>query len=247
MNRREELRANQAREATIRKRRSAVVIAIVVLALGGIIGAVIAGVAQKKSYNEGQITPPNATAEGIIMHSGKSGSPTLVVYHDYRCPVCKQVEDMLAPSIKQLEKSGDITIENRTLNIIDINTKMTSSMDASAAAAAADVVGKYEEYHDVLYKHQPAEETTGFSKEDLRDTFAKEAGITGEDLTKFQSIVDKGLTQEFSQKMAETGAANGHTSTPQYYVNGKLLDTVKLVNNGHPTAESVKKYIESIK
>ncbi len=250
--RREALRAQQEAEARAAKRKKllGVIAGLVVIAVAVV--AVVVGIDRHRSSQQAQqatgaqVTPPNADPKtGIITvnaDTAKSGVPTLTIYQDYQCPNCKNAEDTYGPSIKALAASGDIKLQYWTLTFLDTNFRNDASYRASMAAAAAAMVGKYSDYHDTIYKNQPAEEGDGYTDEQLRNTFAADAGITGENLTKFQKYYDTKATSAFAKNSAAKGLAEGSKledqfGTPFFTVNGKPYTGWQSITN--PTAASL--------
>ncbi|AMS04876.1 thioredoxin [Acidipropionibacterium acidipropionici] len=248
--RREALRAQQEAEVRAAKRKKVIgVIAGVVV----VVVAVVAGVfaftnrSDSPSASGAQVNPPSADKDSGVytIKSGtvKQGAPTLTIYEDYQCPICKQTEDTYGDSIRSLAKSGDIKLQYRTLTFLDDNMRNDSSYKAAMAAAGADMVGKLEAYHDVVYKNQPEQEGTGYTDEQLRTTFPKEAGITGADLTKFQKYYDDKATSDFVKNAASKGLAEGQKlagdqfGTPFFTVNCKKYTDWQNISS--PTPETL--------
>ena len=227
--RRAALRAQQQAQETARKRRRiiGVVAGVIIIAVGVI--AVVLGLNHKSNDvpTTGQITPPSATTDGVYTlnpNKAKKDVPTVTVFQDYQCPACKDAEDTLGKQFNELSAKGEIRLQYHTMTFLDQNMQNDSSTRAAMAAAAADVVGKYETYHDVVYRHQP-EEGVGYTDDQLRKTFAEEAGITGKNLTTFQHIYDNKQTEQFVKNANDKGLQElqkfGSASTPAFFVNGK--------------------------
>ncbi|WP_029210471.1 MULTISPECIES: DsbA family protein [Arsenicicoccus] len=179
-------------------------------------------------------TPPNATADGggIVANPGKAkaGAPTLVIYEDFQCPICKQVEDAVGPTVTKLSDEGKIKLEYHLRSFLDENIKRAmptvpnpdSSLRSAAAASCADAAGSFKAYHDVVFKHQP-EEGKGYTDQQLRVDLAQEAGLSGDALDGFQSCVQDKKMIGFATKMEQVGQQKGNTGTPQYLLNGKEI------------------------
>lgn len=230
----------------------AIVVVIAIVAIS--IGNHKRSEAAKAPVTSAQVTPPNAdTQTGIYTvnsTTAKKNVPTLTLYEDYQCPICKETEDTYGAILKQLAASGDITLQYRTLTFLDDKYPTQSSYRAAMAAASAAMVGKLEAYHDVIYKNQPTQEGAGYTDDQLRNTFAKDAGITGTDLTKFQKYYDTKATSAFVQNAASKGLEDGSKlaaddradfpdgfGTPFLTVNGKPYVGLRSIQN--PTAASV--------
>ncbi|AXE38397.1 DsbA family protein [Acidipropionibacterium virtanenii] len=247
--RREALRAQQEAEIRAAKRKKLIaVIAGVVVVVVAVVAIVVAVTHRSGSDSAtgAQVTPPSADKDSgtytVNSSTAKKGVPTLTLYEDYQCPGCKSAEDTYGPSIRSLARSGDIKLQYRTLTFLDDNMRNDSSYKAAMAAASADMVGELEAYHDVIYKNQPAQEGTGYTDEQLRVTFPKEAGITGDKLTKFQKYYDDKATSDFVKNAAKKGLEHGtsldpNLSTPFFTVNGKKYTDWQNISS--PTAETL--------
>lgn len=219
---------------------SLVVVATIVVVLMNAIGNKIPEIDSTAE----QLTPPNATeGHGIAIKSKNtqpsSDVPNVVVYEDYQCPACKLYEAQYGNAFQQLIDEGKITLEVRTAYFIDDKFQQTpnkkSSERAALAAAAADAVGKYREYHQVVYENQPANEGEGYTDQQLRVDFAAKAGITGDDLTTFQKLYDTKAYAEFARQSYQALGEAGITGTPAYVVNGKKIHFENLTSNDPQT------------
>ena len=228
--RRAALRAQQEAQAAAQKRRRIIAVIVGVVVVAAIILAVVLGINHKSdsSASSTQITPPSATKTGVYTLNPdkvKKGTPTVTVYQDYQCPKCKAVEDALGKQLNELSTKGEIRLQYHTMTFLDQRIEGENSQRAAIAAAAADVVGKYEAYHDVVYSHQPKEEGAGYTDEQLRKEFASEAGITGKDLTTFQRVYDNKQTEQFVKNGNDQGLQElqkfGSAGTPTFLVDGK--------------------------
>lgn len=249
--RREQLRLQQLEAAKRAKRNRVIVIVAAVVAVVLIAGAVWWGVASSHK-NSGdsvvagaQVTPPNAVGtDGILVTSDgaktpAADAPTLIEYQDYQCPGCKAYYDAFGKPLDQLVTDGKIKLEYRTMTFLDTNEHNTASSRAAYAAACADIVGRFEAYHDVVYANQPAVEGTGYTDQQLRVDFAQKAGITGSALTKFQSCYDQRATKDFVTAVAQKAMDAGINSTPTFKViQGSKTVTLDL-SKADPTEDGV--------
>lgn len=204
--------------------------AVVVLIVIGFVA--VSAFSKAQGVTADQLTPPNATAKKGILMDGKKPSanvPHLVIWEDYQCPACKAREEAFGGITEKLVADGKITVEVRSAYFLDgkkldqTRIEDGSSKRAAIAAAAADSVGMYRQYHDVVYQNQPTE-GVGFTADQLRDQFAKEAGITGDDLTKFQKEYDERAYDQFVRDSQGEFDADGITGTPTYLVSGQKLE-----------------------
>ncbi|MEL4505968.1 thioredoxin domain-containing protein [Luteococcus sp. H138] len=247
-NRREQLRIRQEAEARKARQMRIVMMGALVLALAiaAIVGTVLFNNNRTKAREvTAQGTPPNATADksAIVVNPGKAkqGAPTVSLFFDYQCPACKQLEQSHGPLLESLANKGEINFEYRTMTFMERNPNLLNSASTRAAigAACADKAGAYAKYHNAVFANQAQQEvkgSEGYSDELLRSTIPQQVGITGEQLTTFQSCYDTRATEDFVKTVDEKASAAGITGTPSLMVNGNKVD-MKTVNLGSTEAE----------
>lgn len=225
---REQLRRNQAAQAKQKRLNRIIGVGAAVLVVV-LIGVFVAVLFQNQAHTAttSSATPPNATAakDAIVVNPGKAtaGAPVVELFFDYQCPVCKQFEGAYGASLTSLADSGAIELRYRNMTFLDNNLNNDSSLRAGIGAACADISGKYTAYHEQLYVNQPATEGDGYADELLRVTIPGAAGITGADLTSFQSCYDSQATKAFVNGTNEAASKSGVNATPTVRVNGKDL------------------------
>ncbi|MFV0429120.1 MAG: DsbA family protein [Arachnia sp.] len=232
LSRRAALRQQQELEAR-RKRNSRIIVASL-LALAAIVIAIVviviadnAGQDQQQAAGAQQ-TPPNATtSNGIeVVSTGTEAAPDaphVVVYEDYQCSGCAAYEATYGPALMELVDNGEITIEFITASFMQDRLQNDSSARPAAAAAAADAVGYYRQYHAVVFANQPTT-AQGYTDDQLLEDFPAEAGITGEDLGRFQELYRDGVFTDFVAAQDQQFIDSSFTSTPTYAVGGVALE-----------------------
>lgn len=256
LSKRAALRQQQELEERQQRNRRMLVMGLSALTvvLVAVVTIVVVSVWKKQSDTT---APPNATAGHGIQLQSKGTQPTadaphVVIYEDYQCPACKVREHEFGDVVTQLIDEGRITAEIRTAYFLDdVNRQdnFKSSSRAALAAAAADSVGKYREYHKVIFDNQP-HEGQGFTDEQLRGDFAAQAGITGEDLTAFHKAYDEKTYEAFAERSYRAMSDNNITGTPTFTVDGKTLVFVDEKTKQvliEPNAESFMAAIERLK
>lgn len=246
---------NQRRlaQAEARRRRR---LAVLVGALAAL--ALVAGVAWWTNREQeepvtpaSQVAVPHASTEGrgIVLHATPKDRPTLVIYEDYRCPWCKVAHDELGPLVEQLAAEKKFGVEVRSLELIDQMAGGDASHRATVAAACADVSGAYAAYREAVFAHQPKDEKTGFTDEQLRTGFAREAGI--KDLAAFQTCYDQRRTHTAVATVLDQARLEDRDgSSPQYWVagtDGKAdaeIDLQQLMGQQRPTKAELLKAVE---
>lgn len=228
LSKRAALRQQQELEARAAKNRKIMTIGAAVL---GVIVLVVVAIAITQSIGRTgpvaaeQLTPPNATeGDGIADPSDatppEGDVPHLIIWQDYQCPACAYREQDYGPAVNELVDGGQITVEYRTATFMDNNAPGDASKRASMAAAAADEVGMFREYHTMVFANQGG----GYPNQLLRETIPQQIGMTGEDLTRFQELYDSRAFSDFADAGNQSFNDSPWTGTPTYEVDGQRLE-----------------------
>jgi protein-disulfide isomerase len=198
---------------------------VVVLVAAGLIGwGVIAG--QNKDTVR---TPSVAVDEGTAFAVG-TGPVTVDLYEDFMCPICHEFETQAGTTIQQLVSENKVTVRYHPVAILDGYSSGTEySTRAAGAVAAAAQDGKFLAYHDVLYRNQPAENSTGLTNAKLIE-LGKSVGLTS---STFADAVNGKTYSGWAGKVTDTVSARGFIGTPTVLVAGKPLTGDR---GGVPTA-----------
>ena len=157
-------------------------------------------------------------------------APVVDVYEDFRCPICKTYEGVAGQTITKLAEQGKIKLRVHLMTVIDANTGGHSSAIAGSSAVCALEQDKWTEYHRALFELQPTEETAeGFAESDFTKA-AKESGLSGKALEKWQQCTDNQTYIDYVKSVDEAATKSGVTGTPTTKVNGKQLDWTKLTD-----------------
>jgi len=188
----------------------------------------------------GIFIPPDGTDEmGFIQVKAPNVSPDALVvdeHLDYQCPYCHLADSLFGPSFRALAERGDIILRVHIRSFLDTGLKNDSSTRAAMAATCADTVGHFIAYHETVFANQPEKEGTGYTDQQLRVDFAQQAGITGTDLTTFQTCYDTKQTLPYVEAMEQVNTTSRTinsaeqdppSGTPAFFVNGTPL----LLNN----------------
>lgn len=180
-------------EAAKRKKlltRLAVILVPVIILV--IVAIVLVGSQKNAPDLSNTAAPANSTTNGVLVgkeskvitgevpvnEDGKK-PVSMVLYQDYMCPACNQLETQYADEIKDLMDTGVATVEYRTITFLDPQSQGTnySSRAANAAACVINTApDKFVEFNSALYASQPEEGTTGLPNTRLAE-IAKEIGV----------------------------------------------------------------------
>jgi protein-disulfide isomerase len=217
-----------------KRRRTAVVAVSVAAVLALAAGVTVAistaddgsGKASAATPAKPVVTPANTTgADGTVIVYGKADAPhTLKVYEDFRCPICKELEESSGKTIQQLADDGTYKIEYHLAAFLDDGLGGKGSKTALAAAGAAlnEGVDKFKQFHDVLYANQPEEKVDGFGDVNhILDLAAKVPGLKTDAFTK---AVTEGTYLPWASKVADAFQSSGVQGTPTLTLDGKQLN-----------------------
>ncbi|WP_369202680.1 DsbA family protein [Streptomyces sp. PU-14G] len=233
---RDRLRAEQQRHKASEKRRRTVKVAAAVIGALAVATGVGATVATQSGGDDEQKSSQSAKPITV----GDKGAPAkLTVYEDFRCPACGQFENTYRSTIKSLEKAGKLRAEYHLVALIDQNMGGSGSKKAANAAACAKDRGKFEAYHDVLYRNQPAEQDDAFASTKRLIELAKK--VEGLVSPAFEECVSSGKHDAWVSRSSESFSASGHQGTPTILLDGKNI----YADQSNPlTPQKLKKMVE---
>ncbi|GAA3976406.1 thioredoxin domain-containing protein [Thermobifida alba] len=182
---RERLRQERIREQQRAKRNRLLAtigaaVAVVALVVGG--GYLIMQASNRTSAEEyqGALAPQTLQEDGsVVMARDGAEAPVVEVYADYQCSHCARFELVNGENLKELAAEGEAIVHFRPVSIFaDAGAPAgANSLRAAAAARAAADHGRFVEYNDLLFDHQPGMNQDGYTVEDLV-AWGEEAGIT---------------------------------------------------------------------
>lgn len=161
--------------------------------------------------------------DGTTVRVGSPRAETVVaLYEDLRCPYCEQLETGSGgDALRRMVHTGEIRVEYTLASFLDGRLGGHGSEKAANALRAALEAGKFAEYHDVLYAHQPEESVDGFSNAFLLEMASQVKGLRGKE---FDAAVTGMKYRGFvtaSERAYETSGAAG---TPTVKVDGEGID-----------------------
>jgi protein-disulfide isomerase len=196
-----------------------VIIAVVLAA------AVGGGFLMFRSSQPKPLTTP-APAGGSVATS--KGVVTIDEYGDYQCPPC----GALHPIIKTLKGEYGDRIQF-AFHHFPLTQLHNHALEASYAAAAAGLQGKFWEMHNLLYENQSVWSQVGDFRPIVLD-FARKIGL---DLQRFTRDMDGLQVVTLVSDDATRGNLLGVNSTPTIFINGQMIANENL------TAEGLRKEI----
>ncbi|MCC3763791.1 DsbA family protein [Glycomyces sp. TRM65418] len=216
----EALRKQQAAEARRRKIVFGVAIGAAVVLIGGLL-AVGIWMNREPEY---EVNEPAAAVTDTYGIELGDGPVRIDLYIDYMCPACNQFESAYAEDLQSWLDTGSVTVVYHPLAILDRMSRGTeySSRSAAAAVCAADTgEQQFLDYTLALYEHQPAEQTSGLSDDELIAIGTDEVGLGAD----WESCVESGKYRGWVQEGNEHATSQqGVSGTPTAKVNGEVVE-----------------------
>lgn len=211
-----------------RRRRTMIVGAAVVCVLGlaAVIGVIAANTKSddSKKSASGPLLAPTGTEgdDKPAIPVGATDAPsTLNVWEDFRCPACAVFEKNFRSTVHELVNSGQIRIRYHLATLIDHNLGGSGSLHAANAAGCAQDVGKFTEYHDVLYSNQPKETDDAYAKNSRLIELAGK--VPGLDTAGFRQCVEDGKHNSWVAKSNDAFQKAAFSGTPTIQLNGESI------------------------
>ncbi|WP_042367041.1 DsbA family protein [Streptacidiphilus neutrinimicus] len=219
---RERMQEERAKEeAAARKKRqlTVIVVTLVVIAAAVVIGIVVQN-GRSSSYSAATDAPGGTvgTTRLLIPVGGTAAPSTVTIYEDPRCPACDQFETGMKTTINQLLAQGKIQIQYHIASFIDRHDSGKGSKNAANALACAQNVGRFHDYHDVLYANQPQETDDAWADKSILISLAKQ--VPGLDSPSFEACVNNNTYGSWVTAVQSDFDKSGYNSTPTVLLNG---------------------------
>ncbi|MCC5575553.1 thioredoxin domain-containing protein [Microtetraspora sp. AC03309] len=213
----------EAQRKQEQRRRLATIITIVVVVLAVIGGGWWYAAEQTKSETvAGGLAPVTVQSDGsVVMAKAGVTTPVLDIFEDPQCPVCKQLEEISGPTIKNLAAEGKVKVVYHPLTIFSQEPTRSNSLRAASALRCVPDGKQWLAFHDRIFKEQPSETVEGFKIDDLIK-WGHDVGVTAPG---FDSCVKdqthKAAHEQFSTKTMADQQLQG---TPTLKLNGAAID-----------------------
>jgi protein-disulfide isomerase len=199
------------------RRRNILVAAAVVVVLALV---VVAGFLLSRSEDKENDEAASQQSEyGVTI--GEADAPhTIVIYEDFLCPVCQDLEAATRDDLAELAADGRVEVDYRPFNLFqDQPLKDYSVASAAAFAVVLEQSGPEvaKEFHDLLYENQPAEAGPYPDTEWMVD-LAVEAGATE---TEVRPGIENGDGEDWVEEATRAALSAGVDGTPTILLDGE--------------------------
>ncbi len=200
------------------------------LLIGTIVGTflMIFGVAfffsgkTEQEQSAAQVDPVQLVADASKSVGSESAPVTIVEFSDFQCPACKSSQSLLKQLLSQKGESIRMVYKHFPLTDIHPNAQL-----AAQAAEAAQGMGKFWEFHDVLFEKQD-EWAKITDKKTLINQFATYAENLKLDKRQFLERIESQTSIQAVKKDQELGTSVKVEGTPTFFVNGQKTTAPQL-------------------
>lgn len=221
----QQLRAERAaamrREQESRERRRRM------LMVAGVIGAMVLVVAAGFLVNRARDTTNDVTAEpaGTSDYGLTIGDPSapheIVIYEDFLCPFCGQLEGRTSEELAQLAEEGKVLVEYRPFVLLsrigDYSQRSTAAFAVVLESSGPEVAKRF---HDLLFANQPSEEGP-FPDDAALVDLAVEAGADEADVAE---DIESGAGDAWAEEATKAAEDAGVNRSPVVLLDGKVFE-----------------------
>jgi len=170
---------------------------------------------QLQAIPEDKALSANSGSESMHIRGNPDAPVTLEEFGDFQCPPCGSFAAFAEELLKEYDSRLRIVFRHFPLTVHE------HAREASLAAEAAGIQGRFWEMHDVLYREQAA-----WSKApNARELFESYAGTIGLNVDQFKKDMDGEQAKARVDSDYARGESLGIKLTPSLYINGQPVDT----------------------
>lgn len=191
--------------------------------VGGVVGALVVVVAivlvLVSRSNDIEASAAGESDYGVTI--GPADAPhEIVVYEDFLCPGCGQLEAATHDQLTALAEDGEVQVDYRPFVLLDrlgtYSARATSAFGVVLDTSGPEVAKRF---HDLLYSDQPAEDADPYPDAQWLVDKAVEAGAD-------EAAVTPGIEageNDFAREATREAEAAGVDSTPTVLLDGEVF------------------------
>lgn len=169
---------------------------------------------QLQAIPQDKALPANGGSESMHIRGNPNAPVTLEEFGDFQCPPCGSFAKFTEELLKEYDSRLRIVFRHFPLKVHE------HAREASLAAEAAGLQGRFWEMYDVLYREQAA-----WSKApNARELFESYAGMIGLNVDQFKKDMDGEQAKARVDSDFARGESLGINLTPFLYINGQPVD-----------------------
>lgn len=208
--------AEMKRQAKAQERRRNLMVGGVVAVVLVVIGGVFFFVGQS---NDVDASAAGESDYGLVI--GPDDAPReVVIYEDFLCPFCGQLERETGDELAALAADGDVQVDYRPFTLLsrvgDYSARAVSALGVVLEESGPEVA---KEFHDALYADQPEESAETFPDAEWLIDKAVEAGAVEADV---RPGIEAG-ENDFARGATQEALDAGVSGTPTVVIDGEVF------------------------
>ncbi len=212
--------AIQKEQADKERNRKLAIVAVILIVLGGLVAAGFVLTGGSSSTPAAGATPKAvASGQGLVVGDDPNASVKVVVYEDFLCPYCRELEASTRSFLRKGAAQGKVLVEYRPFRLLQ-DPYSEQALTAWGHVLQDGTPEQALALHDLLYENQPYEAATDKPGLDKLKEWAEEAGV--KDSTVLSALGKADPTFVEAANAAATAA--DVQGTPTVVVNGKTLE-----------------------
>lgn len=176
----------------------------------------------EQEQSTAQVDPAQLVADVSKSVGAETAPVTIVEFSDFQCPACKSSQSLLKQLLSQ--KGDSIRMVYKHFPLSDIHPNAQLAAQASEAALS---MGKFWEFHDVLFEKQD-EWAKITDKKELVNQFGTYAENLKLDKRQFLERIESQTSIQAVKKDQELGTSVQVEGTPTFFVNGQKTTAPQL-------------------
>ncbi|GAA4732154.1 thioredoxin domain-containing protein [Nocardioides endophyticus] len=203
------------------------------LMVGGVVGVILViilgGYFISRSLDSTtDVDAPSAGSEFGLTIGPDDAPNKVVIYEDFLCPYCGDLEAASRDDFTQLAADGKVQVEYRPFNWLsslgDYSARSAGAFSIVLDKSGADVAKRF---HDLLYENQPEEKGPFPSDDDLAD-LAVEAGAKDADV---REAISNNDGADWVERATKSAVDTGLQGTPTVLLNGEVFQDGRTVED----------------
>jgi protein-disulfide isomerase len=167
------------------------------------------------------LVPSDHTRDGGVLIGSENARRRLIVFEDLQCPYCREFDEVAGDLLRREVAAGSVAVEYRIRSFLG-----PESVRAANALAAAAEAGHFDQLRRELFARQPAENSGGFTTEDLLEAGLR-AGLTSHS---YATAVREGRYEQWVLERERAFREQDPAGTPAAVLDGRLLDSQTLLD-----------------
>jgi len=216
-----ELAAQQARE----RRRNLSIGALVLVLLVAIVSAGF--LVRELTGGDSDVDTSAGTAEHSLTLGEDSAPHQVIIYEDFLCPYCGELERASHEELRRLVDEGQVQVTYRPFHLLQDFEYSGDALEVLAAVMETADPDVQEDLHNALFAEQPSESGPFPSQDDLVDLAVEQ----GADRDAVEAELDSDRPEQWVETATQEAQSAGVNSTPTVVLDGEQFTDFRTIDD----------------